>query len=89
MTISFAAEGSMTKIKEEGKLRQEGRDYVMQDGDIVEFKFNVFQVGSSDPRKRRDSKGSGVSERWNRAVFRFAETAVLRTYSAVLRGDRV
>ena len=36
-----AAEGSMTKIKEEGKLRQEGRDYVMQDGDIVEFKFNV------------------------------------------------
>ncbi|MFR9115026.1 MAG: DUF933 domain-containing protein, partial [Bifidobacterium bifidum] len=29
------------KIKEEGKLRQEGRDYVMQDGDIVEFKFNV------------------------------------------------
>ena len=36
-----AAEGSMTKIKEEGKLRQEGRDYVMADGDIVEFKFNV------------------------------------------------
>ncbi len=36
-----AAEGSMAKIKEEGKLRQEGRDYVMQPGDIVEFKFNV------------------------------------------------
>ena len=36
-----ADEGSMVKIKEEGKLRQEGRDYVMQDGDIVEFKFNV------------------------------------------------
>ena len=36
-----AAEGSMTKIKEEGKLRQEGRDYVMADGDIVEFKFNI------------------------------------------------
>lgn len=36
-----AAEGSMAKIKEEGKLRLEGRDYVMQDGDIVEFKFNV------------------------------------------------
>lgn len=36
-----AAEGSMVKIKEEGKLRQEGRDYVMQPGDIVEFKFNV------------------------------------------------
>ncbi|RBP98127.1 redox-regulated ATPase YchF [Bifidobacterium aemilianum] len=36
-----AAEGSMARIKEEGKLRQEGRDYVMQDGDVVEFKFNV------------------------------------------------
>lgn len=36
-----AAGGSMPTIKEEGKLRQEGRDYVMQDGDIVDFKFNV------------------------------------------------
>ncbi|KFJ06259.1 redox-regulated ATPase YchF [Bifidobacterium tsurumiense] len=36
-----AAHGSMNAIKEEGKLRLEGRDYVMQDGDIVEFKFNV------------------------------------------------
>ncbi|MBB2954998.1 hypothetical protein FHX77_000378 [Bifidobacterium commune] len=36
-----AAKGSMNEIKEAGKLRQEGRDYVMQDGDIVEFKFNV------------------------------------------------
>lgn len=36
-----AAGGSMATIKEEGKLRQEGRDYVMQDGDIVDFKFNV------------------------------------------------
>ncbi len=36
-----AADGSMTAIKEEGKLRLEGRDYVMQPGDIVEFKFNV------------------------------------------------
>ena len=35
------AYGSMAKIKEEGKLRLEGKDYVMQDGDIVEFKFNV------------------------------------------------
>ncbi|MEE0653562.1 redox-regulated ATPase YchF [uncultured Bifidobacterium sp.] len=36
-----AADGSIAKIKEEGKLRLEGKDYVMQDGDIVEFKFNV------------------------------------------------
>ena len=24
-----------------GKVRQEGKDYVMVDGDVVEFKFNV------------------------------------------------
>ncbi|PTM21948.1 redox-regulated ATPase YchF [Lactobacillus sp. PFC-70] len=28
-------------VKEAGKLRVEGKDYVMQDGDIVEFRFNV------------------------------------------------
>ena len=36
-----AADGSYTKVKEEGKMRLEGKDYVMRDGDIVEFKFNV------------------------------------------------
>jgi GTP-binding protein YchF len=29
------------KMKEKGLLRSEGRDYIMQDGDIVHFKFNV------------------------------------------------
>lgn len=33
--------GSPTAVKEAGKLRLEGKDYVMQDGDIVEFRFNV------------------------------------------------
>jgi ribosome-binding ATPase len=33
--------GSKTKLKEQGLLRLEGRDYVMHDGDIVEFRFNV------------------------------------------------
>jgi ribosome-binding ATPase YchF (GTP1/OBG family) len=33
--------GSYAKVKDEGKLRLEGKDYVMQDGDIVEFRFNV------------------------------------------------
>ena len=33
--------GSEAKVKENGKLRLEGKDYVMQDGDIVEFRFNV------------------------------------------------
>ena len=34
-------EGSMNQVKEKGLLRQEGKDYIMQDGDIVLFKFNV------------------------------------------------
>lgn len=33
--------GSEAKVKENGKLRLEGKNYVMQDGDIVEFRFNV------------------------------------------------
>ena len=28
-------------VREAGKLRTEGKTYVMQDGDVVEFKFNV------------------------------------------------
>ena len=34
-------EGSMLSAKEKGLVRQEGKDYIMQDGDIVLFKFNV------------------------------------------------
>ncbi len=33
--------GSYQKAKEAGLVRLEGKDYVMQNGDIVEFKFNV------------------------------------------------
>ncbi|KRB76912.1 GTP-binding protein [Nocardioides sp. Root190] len=33
--------GSMAKAKEAGKVRMEGKDYVMADGDVVEFRFNV------------------------------------------------
>ncbi|MBI4948403.1 redox-regulated ATPase YchF, partial [Candidatus Berkelbacteria bacterium] len=33
--------GSEKVIREKGKLRSEGKDYVMQDGDVVEFLFNV------------------------------------------------
>ncbi|MDR1861912.1 MAG: redox-regulated ATPase YchF [Candidatus Ancillula sp.] len=33
--------GSRAKAKEAGKLRLEGKEYIMQDGDVVEFKFNV------------------------------------------------
>ena len=33
--------GSMVNAKEKGLVRSEGKEYVMQDGDIVLFKFNV------------------------------------------------
>jgi GTP-binding protein YchF len=33
--------GSMPAAKAAGKVRMEGKDYVMQDGDVVEFRFNV------------------------------------------------
>ncbi|MBS9373411.1 redox-regulated ATPase YchF [Rhodococcus sp. B50] len=42
--VSFAdldAAGSMAEAKAKGKVRMEGKDYVMADGDVVEFRFNV------------------------------------------------
>ena len=33
--------GSTAKAREAGKLRIEGKDYIMEDGDVVEFRFNV------------------------------------------------
>ena len=33
--------GSMAEAKSRGKVRIEGKDYVMHDGDVVEFRFNV------------------------------------------------
>ncbi|GGK00474.1 ribosome-binding ATPase YchF [Pilimelia anulata] len=33
--------GSMQAAKSAGKVRMEGKDYVMRDGDVVEFRFNV------------------------------------------------
>ncbi len=37
----LVALGSMAKAREAGKLRLEGREYVVRDGDVVEFRFNV------------------------------------------------
>ena len=34
-------EGSINAVKEKGLMRSEGKDYVMQDGDVVLFRFNV------------------------------------------------
>ena len=42
--VSFqdlVATGSMAEAKAKGKVRMEGKDYLMQDGDVVEFRFNV------------------------------------------------
>ena len=37
----LAEKGSEKAVRESGLMRTEGKDYVMQDGDVVEFKFNV------------------------------------------------
>ncbi|MEU3602414.1 redox-regulated ATPase YchF [Streptomyces sp. NPDC006798] len=42
--ISFAdlvETGSVAEARAKGKARMEGKDYIMQDGDVVEFRFNV------------------------------------------------
>ncbi|HYG58058.1 MAG TPA: DUF933 domain-containing protein, partial [Symbiobacteriaceae bacterium] len=35
------AAGSMARAREQGHFRLEGRDYMVQDGDIINFRFNV------------------------------------------------
>jgi len=37
----FISFGSENAVRQAGKLRSEGRDYVVQDGDIIHFLFNV------------------------------------------------
>src|SRR5690606_6496021 len=42
--VSFedlAAAGSMATVRERGQLRLEGKEYVVQDGDVMHFRFNV------------------------------------------------
>ncbi len=33
--------GSMAKARDIGKVRQEGKDYIVEDGDVLEIRFNV------------------------------------------------
>ena len=33
--------GTESKLKESGKLRVEGKEYVVEDGDVMHFRFNV------------------------------------------------
>ena len=37
----MACGGSVAAAKEKGLLRSEGKEYVMNDGDVVLFRFNV------------------------------------------------
>ncbi|MBB5174766.1 redox-regulated ATPase YchF [Texcoconibacillus texcoconensis] len=37
----LATEGSMSAAKEKGKVRLEGKEYIVKDGDVVHFRFNV------------------------------------------------
>lgn len=37
----LVAAGSVAEAKANGKVRMEGKDYIMKDGDVVEFRFNV------------------------------------------------
>ncbi|MDE5796454.1 MAG: DUF933 domain-containing protein, partial [Muribaculaceae bacterium] len=37
----FVKLGSETAVKEAGKMSVEGKEYVVQDGDIMHFRFNV------------------------------------------------
>jgi ribosome-binding ATPase YchF (GTP1/OBG family) len=43
-TISYedlVACGSFAKARETGRLRIEGKEYIVKDGDVMEFRFNV------------------------------------------------
>lgn len=37
----LVSQGSMAAAREKGLIRSEGKDYIMQDGDVCVFKFNV------------------------------------------------
>ena len=37
----LVALGSEARAREAGKLRIEGKEYIMRDGDVVEWRFNV------------------------------------------------
>ena len=48
--VSFddlVAAGSMAEAKAAGKVRMEGKDYVMADGDVVEFRTGLTSGGKS------------------------------------------
>ena len=52
--------GSMAACKEKGLVRSEGKDYVMKDGDIVLFRFNVCSCLILQARKGHQHEPSFV-----------------------------
>ena len=40
-TFCFAEFGTISNLKEVGKFKTEGKDYIVQDGDIINVKFNI------------------------------------------------
>ena len=39
--VQLLAAGSLNEAKSKGQLRSEGKDYVVKEGDVMEFLFNV------------------------------------------------
>ena len=39
--VDYDALGSENAVKESGKMRVEGKEYIVQDGDVMHFRFNV------------------------------------------------
>ena len=69
----LVAAGSMNAAKSAGKVRMEGKDYVMADGDVVEFRFQ---------RLRRRSRRNGCYVRSSRPSTRTGEPALSRALPA-------
>ena len=79
-TIGFddlVALGSEAKAREAGKLRVEGKDYVVQDGDVMEFRFNVWEADN-------ETKAAG-----GRSFPCNASPASRRLDRPEARGDRI
>jgi GTP-binding protein YchF len=51
--------GSVTAARAAGKARIEGKDYVMHDGDVVEFRFNVLSVARTSATGQLCAHGVG------------------------------
>ena len=50
----FTSYGSESACRENGKLRIEGKEYLVQDGDVMHFRFNVYMKFGVDKVKRVD-----------------------------------